>query len=349
MGTRAVVASIVALASCNSVLGLDETRLQNTSPRTLIFDNSASQTDLVDFPVMVVPDSSFDFRDVADPTTDIRFHDPDTDQDLPFEVESWNPGGESILWVRVPRIHAGSQTDHIDMHFGTGVHAQADPTGVWSEFGLVAHGLASDGTVPNAASAPYVGRGTTAGAKPGVVGDAITLPGYVVFDNSGPLLDGWQTFTLELWWYADVANMANIADQPGFIDRGGSLQGGRIFADATYPGTVTMQIDIWRDDGPLYAPVIIQPQRWVYIVYTFDGSRLDVYLNSIISQIKIGPPSALLGGQDNLTIGTRTAPAFIGMIDELRISPAPRNADWVNAQFLSMSRNFVSFGRPGTE
>jgi len=51
-----------------------------------VFDNRASTRDLVDFPVVVRLDPTrIDSDQVIDPGTDLRFHDPTTDTDLPFD------------------------------------------------------------------------------------------------------------------------------------------------------------------------------------------------------------------------------------------------------------------------
>src|SRR5438067_2904405 len=42
---------------------------------------------------------------------DLRFFDSDDKTALAYEIEAWNPGGSSVVWVRVPRIDAASDTD----------------------------------------------------------------------------------------------------------------------------------------------------------------------------------------------------------------------------------------------
>jgi hypothetical protein len=54
--------------------------------------------------------------------------------------------------------------------------------------------------------------------------------------------------------------------------------------------------------------------------------------------------SALVAGTQSLRFGRESAEFFLGRIDEIRIAPTARSADWMAAQFLSMSDAFVEFG-----
>ncbi|MEV0611954.1 DUF2341 domain-containing protein [Nonomuraea sp. NPDC050404] len=57
---------------------------------------------------------------------------------LPFEVETWQPGGTSTVWVRVPRLPAKS-AQQVWAYFGGGAPGN-DPTAVWGEaYSLVEH------------------------------------------------------------------------------------------------------------------------------------------------------------------------------------------------------------------
>lgn len=334
------VCALAVLGACNFVYGLDETRLREGSPRTLYFDNSASTTDLVDFPVMVVPDATFDLGDVTDPTTQIRFVD-DRGASLPFEIERWDPGGETVLWVRVPRIRAGRTDDRIEMQFGAEVTGTEDAATVWSSYDLVAHRAAVDGTIPES-TGRSVGRGTGIAPRDGVIGDAIGLPADATFENSGALFDGWPTFTLELWVYADYGSSNLGGSEPVFLDRRRAITNGRLFEGMGIPGILTLQIDcVFALGGGVTINTYLQLKRWSHVVYTYDGSALYLYLNGGFADIR-AIASSLVAGPSPLSIGHATR-SMTGMIDELRVSRGYRTPDWVNAQHLSMSRRFVTF------
>jgi hypothetical protein len=61
-----------------------------------------------------------------------------------------------------------------------------------------------------------------------------------------------------------------------------------------------------------------------------------------------GTLSALAAGSQSLRFGREAGEFFLGRIDEIRIAPLARSADWMAAQYLSMSDAFVEFG-PGED
>lgn len=65
------------------------------------------------FQVKIVLDSSFDYSHANSDGSDIRFYDTSWNP-LPYWIEKWNEGGESVIWVKVP--NAG--TNRIYMFYG---------------------------------------------------------------------------------------------------------------------------------------------------------------------------------------------------------------------------------------
>ena len=87
------------------------------------------------------------------------------------------------------------------------------------------------------------------------------------------------------------------------------------------------------------------------IVAVFDGTNLYQYLDGVGVSIPTGYAS--IGGHsgdpgvgqtpDSDSYGNGSGIWFQGTIDEMRISNIPRSADWINAQNLSMSDNFIIY------
>ena len=332
------VCLLTTLCACNFVYGLDPTSLRGGSPRTLAFDNSASETDLVDFTVMVAPDSTFDFTGVDDPTTQVAFIDA-RGAALPFDVERWDPAGGSVFWIRVPLIPRRSTDTTVTMAYGADVRGQADPAAVWADYEIVAHGATQPGLVPDATGRSPV-RGTGFAARRGVIGDAIGFPGYGTFDNTSTLFEGWRSFTIELWIYPDYSSSA-IFGEPRFLHRNRAITLGRLFT-RNLPDIVTLQLDaVFVTSGGHQLNTFVQLRRWQQVTMTYDGQQMYVYLNGTFVSIE-DIDESLVSGTALLELG-RDTNALEGMLDELRISRASHTSDWVNAQFLSMSRRFVSF------
>jgi hypothetical protein len=316
------------------------------SPRTLAFDNTSSTIDLVDFPVLVpLGDREVDYDQIVDPARDLGFHDPATGEELAFEIERWDPAGESLVWVRVPRIDAGSRSDTITLTFGPGANLSTyGPQEVWAAYDLVVHG-----GVPlrNAASDAYAPTASGVSSGEGRVASAVRFegPGFrtVQFTDSGPLLSGWDTFTFELWLYADYAD-GNLASEPVVLGKLRSARLGRLIGLGAALPFVRFQIDIEFTTLIQYVGVLLRPRVWTHVVYTYDGSALWIYRDGGLADIGLMPaPSPLVSDASDLMLGTEIGEPLRGAIDELRISRAYMPPDWITAQVLAMNRRFVTF------
>ncbi len=142
-----------------------------THRQRLLLDNSARAETLTDFPLLVRLNASrTDYGLAAPDGADLRFVGPQG-QPLDHEIESWNPAGESLIWVRVPTINALSDSDYVWMYLGNPAATDTqNPAGVWS--------------------ADYAGvwhLGATSAA-----GDSLLVNGG--FEDNGGSLDGWSTF-----------------------------------------------------------------------------------------------------------------------------------------------------------
>jgi hypothetical protein len=84
--------------------------------RKLTFDNSGLG-EQIDFPVPMRLDvDGFDYQNTYG-RKDLRFVGADLATVLDHEVENWNDQGSSVVWVRIPRIAAGSDRDHVWMYY----------------------------------------------------------------------------------------------------------------------------------------------------------------------------------------------------------------------------------------
>lgn len=353
-GASAALAVLVTgLAGCDWAFGFDVPASvgPSASPRALVFDNAASGGDLEEFPVLVALDATVvDQTLIADPSTDLRFHDPATGTDLPFEVERWDPTGESVVWVLVPRITAKSTTDRILMFFGADAGGVESPAAVWTSYDLVVHGTG----LRNSAGPAYAPTAIDVPATPGTIGDGLQLSATgdhrVTFADGGTLFDAWPQFSLEMWLYPDYAS-PDLDGEPRILDHQGPLNAGRLFSPST-EGPLLMQIDMHflalgsgnRHDTFLNA--FVPGQVWSHVLYTFDGRTLWVHRNGTYANLLRLPEDARLQpATGELQLGD-SGTALAGMIDEVRVSQKYRSPDWAYAQYLSMARRFITFAAP---
>jgi biopolymer transport protein ExbB len=109
---------------------------QNWTKRVkLTFLNGGQPENLMSFPVLVRLDGSrISYADTRNAGEDVRFVDADDTTLLAHEIESWNEGGSSFVWVKAPQVDASSNADFIWMYYGNPVAPDAQsPTVVWGD------------------------------------------------------------------------------------------------------------------------------------------------------------------------------------------------------------------------
>lgn len=89
--------------------------------KILTFSNNRSE-DLEQFPVVVkLTSSNFDFSKAQTEGQDIRLIDSDNKTELAYEIEQWDSSNKvAVVWVKVPKIDAHSNSDFIYMYYGNG-------------------------------------------------------------------------------------------------------------------------------------------------------------------------------------------------------------------------------------
>ncbi|MFN0250172.1 MAG: LamG domain-containing protein, partial [Kofleriaceae bacterium] len=263
-----------------------------------------------------------------------------------FDVEQWAPGGRSPIWVKVPLIDGSSTTDSILMHFGAGTGASNLASDlVWTGYELVSH----MGTTVVDAANTYDGTVSNTTGGEGQIGPAtiFTDNGQEVrFATADALLTGWDAWTLELWLRPTYGSLMEAERSNEVIGKGAftSIQDGRIERQPL-ASNLWFQIDVHFSTGPSsYLNTNLPLNAWTHISYTHDGTALRLYKNGALVQGPENRGATLDTTPDDIVLGGGS-PMF-GAIDELRISNAGFSADWIRAQHLSMTGQFVTFTDP---
>lgn len=322
---------------------LDVGLVAPTSPRKVTFNTAGITANLDNFPVLVPIAGQVDYAKIVDPRKDLRFVDPGTGATLPYEVETWTPNGESLVWVKVPRIEPPPAPASILLFFGPN-ESDADPAAVWSGYEQVNHFAANpDDSTENAHDALAVVGATT---TTGFLGNAMTFTAAtdrVTF--AGKVFDSWHDGSIEMWIRPVYTTSADLAGEPRVISNFGALQLGRLYADTA---GVALQIDAkWAGNTHSEIHPVLPYNLWTHVLWTYDQSSWRIYRDGqpgptevVGNHDFINSPLALVLGDDGLANGAHM------QIDELRISKKDRSAEWVRAQQASMTRNFVSFSDP---
>ena len=325
----------------------------------LNFDNSAQVEDLDDFPVMVaLSDGRIPYGDMAADGDDLRLLDADGVTELAFEIEEWDVGGSSILWVRVPRIDGSSSSDHIWLYYDNASAGSAeDPAATWhADYRAVYH-LNQDA------------HDSTAWANHGAVSGAVThsgaIAGSYAFDGasdyievvSDDSIDGLfeNGGTVMAWINPDTAGgggFGRIVDKAtNTVGNGGwdwSMTTGFAQRATLFERGYSTTTGGWH-----LLTDSIDYDTWQHVALSFTDaaspSAPHIYVNGqpLTVNVRRQPEGALDddSGHDlrigNLAAGTHRG--FDGFIDELRLSKGERSDDWIAAQFLSMTDSLISY------
>lgn len=360
---RLTVGLIVALMAIPALARAGWFDLNWWDRAEVTLDNSASAEALTDFPVLVhLTGSDFNFSRAQANGGDVRFTDSDGTTLLNHEIEKWDKAGqEAWVWVKVPQIDAGSTTDSIYM-YSMNLAAPALPATaaeqVWSNGYVMVHHLdetASAGSVVYDSTSNSLDGQNNADSTvsaPGIAGDAFSLaatggagpydyvrvPGGTGSDTTLDL----TSLTLEGWFKPSSSSSGDW-----------SIHGGAQFGTSSMLTRFGAVIGDWTDgSGVAYTTTPMTVGQWSYIVGTADYdsganfTSIAAYTDGVSE--KTGGRSGVFYTQGSYYIGNSKdfpgSRGFPGAIDEVRLSSVARTADWVEAQFLSMTGDYVTFG-----
>lgn len=345
------------------------------------FDNSSQSETLTDFPVLVQLDSSrVTYGNINADYSDLRFIDSDNETELQFEVENWNTSGTSTVWVKVPSVTGGVDTDHIYMYYGNGgATGTATTTGVWNSGYVAVHhfGSSTAATYTDSTANSHNSDGIAVVDRTGTTGsignapqfdggdatDYITLPDSNDFDMT--------SYTIEAYVNSQSGGTTVSSGSGGtvvypIVDKGlgeaesaaadvqfllGFDASNKVAADFEAASTSANQ------SATGTTAVTRNGTVWYHVAMRMDNpnDEFSVFLNGTEEGSVARSDNPATGGTMKVGIGAGTKTGgvldggFDGHIDEVRISNVPRSDDWLAATALTMSDSFASFGSEETD
>ena len=314
----------------------------------LTFNNTASAENLTNFPVLVnLTSTHVDFWThinsviTTDDTKDLRFVDADDSTELYFEAESINyTGKDALIWVKVPLIDAGSTTDFIYVYYGNPAATESvyhSASDVWNPFVMVQHmnDDPNDSTITGSTSNHHEGTKKAAGEPAeadGKIGKGQDFDeDYIEVPNDSSFNHGYVT--VEAWVKADAYStgwhsLINRKQYPLVAEWDGTTFYFRINAQ-----TNAASLGNWTAD------------QWYYLALRYDGSTIKIYRNGK-EAASANYSRTMTTSNNGYGLGTwdKTSEYFDGIVDEVRISNPTRSADWIYAQYLSMTDDFITYG-----
>lgn len=342
---------------------------------TVRFAGYAGNTTLTDFPVLVrVSEDRISFPIYAKCKIanggDLRFSDA-SGALLASEVECWNPGGESLVWVKVPSLNADTV---ITAHFGCSSPDAVTPSDVWSNGFLGVWHLNARGTsdqpdsVASGNSFKLItdyADGVRAGTN-GVAGLAAAFHqcddgygAYSITDSNGKY-SGFSKLTVEYWTYYDDRAVGGLSSDARVLNKTSVWSS----YEAKNNGKMGFSFKISGGSGDKYvnptdaaANPKPQPSVWNHTVTIFNGTyegegadadtkyNRAVYLNgNSLATATTDIHGTMASGTGTFYLGNekgKSANSYRGIIDEVRISTVTRSADWVKATYDTIAN--ISF------
>lgn len=326
-------------------------------------------TTLSNFPLLVRLSSTrqpwFDPADCGTGGADLRFALADGTL-LSHEIDTWNPSGESFVWVNVPSL---SPVTEIKVYWGvknSSLAPAVNAADAWPDFVAVYHLGEGNATALDSSGNGYtaVNNATvTAGANPPVGGCArisntfntgvvnlnftdrtrVTFSGWVAVDSIGSSSTRNES-------RVEIARQFTAVKQGGFSCRyfanynGNPLFG--IFVNSSANNNVNAN---WITTAPT------SNGNWLYLTCTVEGTTAAKYINGAAMsdsphtmEHEIFAPSAPFdfGATDNTTSIGNSGQVEARM-DEVRIRNGTVSADWAAADYAQQNdASFLVYGEP---
>jgi hypothetical protein len=255
----------------------------------------------------------------------------------------------------VPQID-NSNTDYIYAYYNcSGSSNLDDAASVWSSYAMVQHLEETSGTLTDSTSnhnngTPY---GGVTQNYPGQIDGADSYDGtddYSMVNSSASLNFGTSSFSFLFWFRSRANTTEDILDKKGgaagdinagykVVVSSNAAQG---FSFALGNGTKNDRLDTGSHSSR-------GTDVWTMfaVVVNRTGQRMFAYLNGVGANNTAITITGSVDSALNLTLGRQaggTSRYFNGALDEIRVLSGAYSADWVKAQYLGMSDQYITFG-----
>jgi len=325
----------------------------------LTVDARTVSSDLRNFPVAVVLNAArFDYASARPGGSDLRFLSADGATSLDYEIESWNPAGVTVVWVKLPQIVRNTNNEYFWLYYANPAAADRQNSArVWSAgYRAVWHMDGTkdstdgnnDATASNAVSVnAQVAGGRRFNGAAGMFDVAPNDNLNGVFANGGTLIAWIRPTTYGQNSYGRIVDRA--ADN--LAKNGWSLQ----LDDGAAPLKNLHFERGWSGGVGKFetADSSIALNRWQMVAVTYDESLSSnlprMYIDGVEQPVMALPGATGTVDPDsnqrmrigNSMLGNRT---FDGIIDEVQIASVIRSPAWIFAVYKTTTDALLSYG-----
>lgn len=324
---------------------------------------------ITNFPVLVRLDATkVDYSNFLRPNgADIMFVQGEGDDavQLPYEVQTWNPLGESLIWVKVPTLAVDTT---FDLYFSSlTASVENAPSDVWSEYVSVLHYEEEGGngtTLANAANGSLnaTGKGESSARTDGLLGGARfnNASGSGIDTGASPKTFGFNgALTFSTWLIHDGAynwdailfagdKFAGLQDDGGFgIQLNDKNREGLYIATGNWNdndlGRITFSSE-WNGGWKFYAVTIEDADTTLS-----NNSAVNFYamLDAEYKTGRSGWGDKINNTGKHIAIGNNTTfqgALWRGSFDESRLRMCKSSEAWLTAERLSVAAGAMTYG-----
>ena len=308
---------------------------------------------LANFPVLVRlsegSPSGFSYADCAADGSDIRFADANGVR-IPHEIDTWNPSGESCVWVKLPSMAKGTR---FEMHYGGNPSSVNTPTGVWADYigvwhfsetsggdaldasGHGLHAVERAGAASELAAESKVGGARLVTAANVTKTQALTVPDFI------PTYGGGTVFSASGWFkFPGCTGNAYycIIDKKRTTGAGWSATSGWYLEMNNSP----TKISLMASNGQIpTANITSTASNWHYFTVVSTGSNYRLFLDGAMIIDTSNPVNVS-------TCPMELMPFPGGIADEFRFRTTAVDADWALADYKAQTGTLLTYGSSTT-
>lgn len=310
---------------------------------------------LTDFPVLVRLSSNitgFDYADFRQANgADLRFTDLDGNF-LSHEIDTWDETGTSLVWVKLPSLANGAK--FLCFYGNPDTLPAVTASDTWSSYAGVWHlnSNLADSSAGNNTMTAYGDSVVTDGLLGS--GFVITPSGQTAAQTDGLVALGTAdmtfngTFTVSGWAYhwSDAFSWDHL-----FYRKNGASAGSGGFS-SEFNNTTATTLNIYGNSSTKVAATLPScKEAWVHVALAFNDTVCTAYGNgeskktgNVKKATDYSYPLSF-GNNYNSSTGAPSDYSLKGKMDELRIRAVASSADWMAAEYNSMTDAFfLSYG-----
>lgn len=259
---------------------------------------------------------------------------------LPHDVDTWNPGGDSYVWVRIPSLVNGLV---FKLHYG-GSPRTSSAQSVWTGYTGVWHMNETDASaaVADSSANGIAGTGgtnsiaTADGVFGGARGTRISGRCQPIFSTPyNSLLDVGTAFTVSGWIRAagasDWAYLFSRKSSDSSVGWGlqfrGSANTPTFYFNESTTGVSVGQLPLPEGEWIKFDAIYNMSN----VAFYANGQLLGTSRNTAHEYAEHGTLGLQIGGLAGNGYGT-----FNGDMDEVRYSPGEKSAAWIAAEYATM-------------